>query len=121
MQGALIAFDRQQVVCFLFADRRGNALLAPHGIQGHQAPLNGQHVQQFRHRRDLIRLGIDLVVPERNARFTGPGIDHVNGTVVTTRATHRFTINGHNACQWRVDQHVLHPTDEQRPKLGRIE
>ena len=49
LQFGLIAFDRQQVVGALVADRLGRFLLAMHGIQRHNRACQFQHLQELRH------------------------------------------------------------------------
>lgn len=44
IQHALILFERQSIVCFLFDDLGGNGPLCPHGIDRHQASFQ---IQEF--------------------------------------------------------------------------
>jgi len=49
----------------LFSDQLRNLRLAANGIDGHNATVEFQQLQQFRNGGDLIRLLIDFLVPQR--------------------------------------------------------
>ena len=55
-QRRLIAFHGQQVIAALFDDLPGDFHLRSRRVDGHECPLEMQGRQQFRDRRDLVRL-----------------------------------------------------------------
>src|SRR5215218_126578 len=57
---ALIGLEYQQIIGVPFQDPASDRLLAAHGIQSHNAVLQGQRLEQRRDRGDLVRLAIDL-------------------------------------------------------------
>jgi hypothetical protein len=61
---AVIGLEHQQIIGASFQDPVGDRLLAAHGIQGHDAVLQGQRLEQRRDRGDLVRLAIDLALAE---------------------------------------------------------
>ena len=74
---AVIGLEHQQVIGAPLQDPVGDCLLAAHGIQRHDAVLQGQRLEQRRDRGDLVRLAIDLTLAERQALLAGPGADQV--------------------------------------------
>ena len=73
----MIGLEHQQVIGTPIEDLAGDRLLAAHGIQRHDAVLQGQRFEQCRDRGDLVRLAIDLTLAEHQALLTGPGADQV--------------------------------------------
>ena len=59
-QGALITLECQYVVASLVNNSLDNLGLAAHRINGDDAPLDYQHLQQFRDGRDLVRFLVYL-------------------------------------------------------------
>src|SRR3954447_1937770 len=74
---ALIGLEDQQVIRVPFQDPASDRLLAAHGIQSHDAVLQGERLEQRRDRGDLVRLAIDLTLAEHQALLAGPGADPV--------------------------------------------
>src|SRR3954447_18895504 len=68
---AVIGLEHQQVIGAPLQDPAGDRLLVAHGVQGHDAVLQGQHLEQRRDRGDLVRLAIDLTLAERQSLLTG--------------------------------------------------
>src|SRR5215213_1146493 len=60
---ALIGLEDQQIIRVPVQDPASDRLLAAHGIQSHDAILQGQRLEQRRDRGDLVRLAIDLNLP----------------------------------------------------------
>src|SRR3954462_399230 len=74
---ALIGLEYQQIIGVPFQDPASDCLLAAHGIQSHDAVLQGQRLEQRRDRGDLVRFAIDLTLAEHQALLAGPGADPV--------------------------------------------
>jgi len=51
----VVALERQQVVSTACQDLLGNRGLAPHGVERHDAVLQRELIQQFRHGGDCTR------------------------------------------------------------------
>jgi hypothetical protein len=66
-----IGFEHQQVIGAALQDLASDRLLATHGIQRHDAVLQGQRLEQRRDRGDLVRLAIDLPLAERQPLLAG--------------------------------------------------
>ena len=60
----MIGLEHQQVIGTPVEDLASDRLLAAHGIQRHDAVLQGQRLEQRRDRGDLVRLAIDLALAE---------------------------------------------------------
>jgi hypothetical protein len=67
----LCCVEPQPVIGTPLQDPAGDRLLAAHGIQRHDAILQGQHLEQHRDRGDLVRFAIDLGLAEHQALLTG--------------------------------------------------
>jgi hypothetical protein len=67
----VIGLEHQQVIGAPLQDPVGDCLLAAHGIQRHDAVLQGQRLEQRRDRGDLVRLAIDLTLAERQPLLAG--------------------------------------------------
>jgi hypothetical protein len=63
----LIAFQRENVVGLLVDHLLGDLALAAHRINGHDRPLDRQHVQKLRDSNDFVRLFRDLDLPQHKA------------------------------------------------------
>src|SRR4051794_7578760 len=74
---ALIGLEDQQIIRVPVQDLASDRLLAAHGIQRHDAVLQGERLEQRRDRSDLVRLAIDLTLAEHQALLAGPGADQV--------------------------------------------
>ena len=77
-QRALIAFQREDVVGLLVDDFRSDVALAAHRIDGHDGPLDRQHVEQLGDGDDLVGLFRHLDLAEHEALARGEGRDHVD-------------------------------------------
>src|SRR3954454_23111852 len=73
----VIGLEHQQVIGASFQDLVGDRLLAAHGVQGHDAVLQRQRLEQRWDRGDLVRLAIDLTLAEGQALLAGPGADQM--------------------------------------------
>jgi hypothetical protein len=67
----VIGLEQQQVIGTPVEDLAGDCLLAAHGIQRHDAVLQGQRLEQRRDPGDLVRLAIDLALAERQPLLAG--------------------------------------------------
>src|SRR3954447_4001825 len=74
---ALIGLEDQQIIRVPVQDPASDRLLAAHGIQRHDAVLQGERLEQRRDRGDLVRLAIDLTLAEHQALLAGPGANQV--------------------------------------------
>ncbi|MDF3017050.1 MAG: hypothetical protein K0R44_2275, partial [Thermomicrobiales bacterium] len=94
---AVISLEPQQVVGAPFQDPAGDRLLAAHGIQRHDAVVQGQRFEQRRDRGDLVRLAIDLTLAEHQALLAGPGADQVQRPLgLAEGAAQGFAIDRHD-------------------------
>jgi hypothetical protein len=66
-QRSLIAFQRQDIIGFLFNDLLRDISLAPHRIDGHDRAFDGKHIEQLRDRYDLIGFFCHLDLAEHKA------------------------------------------------------
>ena len=73
MQTGLIAFEREDIIRAFIDDAPGDFLLRPHGVDRHDRALEGEHVQEFRDRRDLVGLSVDRLLGEHEPRLGGVG------------------------------------------------
>src|SRR3954452_20114829 len=96
---AVIGLEHQQVIGASFQDLVGDRLLAAHGVQGHDAVLQRQRLEQRWDRGDLVRLAIDLTLAEGQALLAGPGADQMQGPLrpaAVEGAAQGLAVNGHD-------------------------
>ena len=77
-QGALIAFEREDVVGLLLQDFRSNIALASHGIDGHDGALDRHHGEERRDRDNFVRLFRHFDLPEHEALARRKGRNHMD-------------------------------------------
>jgi hypothetical protein len=67
---AVIGLEHQQVIGLPLQDLASDRLLAAHGVQRHDAILQGQRLEQRQDRGDLIRPApkAHCIIPVRNGR-----------------------------------------------------
>src|SRR4051812_34565269 len=99
MQRGLVGLQGQRVITALVRDLLGYATLAVERIRGDNRAFQRQHRRQFRHRGDLVRLGVGGDLSQDQALLTAPGTDPVQrrllaGTI--ERAAENLAINSHN-------------------------
>jgi len=75
---ALVVFDRQQVVSLLVHDVLGDVLLTAHGINGDDAPLEDEHVQQAGNRGDFVLLALHIDHSQSQLAAGGPRGQRMN-------------------------------------------
>jgi hypothetical protein len=93
----VIGFEHQEVIGTPVEDLAGDRLLAAHGIQRHDAVLQGQSLEQRRDRGDLVRLAIDLALAERQPLLAGA--DQVQWPLrpaAVEGPAQGFAVNGHD-------------------------
>src|SRR4051812_41257936 len=96
---AVIGLEHQQVIGASFQDLVGDRLLAAHGVQGHDAVLQRQRLEQRWDRGDLVRLAIDLTLAEGQALLAGPGADQMQWPLrpaAVEGAAQGLAVNGHD-------------------------
>ena len=122
MQVWVVGLEAEHVVRFAVHNRLGNGLLAPHGINRHDAALDAQQLEEFGDGGDFIGLLVRLHLPEQHAGFTRPGAHEVQRRLpVVARAAQCFAINGHHALHLSGD--ALQPADAhllQRPGVDQL-
>ena len=69
VQAVLVALQRQRVVASLGDDRRRRAALRVKRVGGHRVPLRVEQFQQFRQRRNLVRLAVHHDLRQRQLRL----------------------------------------------------
>ena len=100
MQCALVAFQRQRIVAALIDDLLSDRTLAVERIGGHDRAFQRQHLQQLRHRGDLVRLGIRSNLRQHQPLFAAPGADHVQCRLAAgaiERAAQHLAVDRDNA------------------------
>ena len=126
---AVIGLEHQQVIGTPIEDLAGDRLLAAHGIQRHDAVLQGQRLEQRRDRGDLVRLAVDLTLAKRQALLAGPGTDQVQrplGPAAVEGSAQGLAVDRHDfrgcpgrCCKWmgvaQVDNYAA------SPRLARLE
>lgn len=123
MQRRLIGLHLQHVVGAATADGAGRLLLAVHGIESHDGPLDGQHLQQPRHGRDLVRFLFGGQLTERESQLAGPGIDHMQGLSANRFVEglpQRFAVDG-DGLTAQVQLQAGNPIGQAGVELARIE
>ena len=96
-QRALVALQRQHVVRLLLDDRRGDLLLAAHGVDGDDRPLQREQLQQLGDGGDLVGFLRHLGLAEHQALPARPGRDHVDrrlGPALLIGAPQRLAVDG---------------------------
>ena len=99
MQPALVLLHRQHVVGPARYDLLGDLPLAAHGVDGHDAAIQVQHLQQLWDGGDLIGLLLGLDLAQGQVILRGPGADQVYGPLVPRRIigpSGRLAVNGHH-------------------------
>src|SRR6202166_1852396 len=94
---ALIGLERDEIIGAPFEDLADDRFLAAHRVQGHDAALEIQRVEQFRNCSNLVRLVADLALAEHQAPLAGRGADDMQWALIaaTVEGTaHRLAING---------------------------
>ncbi len=96
---AVIGLDDQRVIGTPIEDLASDCRLAAHGIQRHDAVLQGRYLEQRRDRGDLVRLAVNLTLAEHQALPTGPSVDQMQRSLCPTAvegAVQRLAVNGHD-------------------------
>ena len=88
-QARLVVLQRQQVVGTLGADRRGDAALAAHGVDGDQGAGQLQPLQQQRYGDDFIAFDGGGLLPQHQSLAAGPGRDDMQRVGVHAMGTAR--------------------------------
>ena len=78
-QRALIAFQRENVVGFLVHHLLGDVALAAHRVDGHDRPLDRQHVQQLGDGNDFVGLFRHLHLAQHEPLTGCEGRDQMDG------------------------------------------
>jgi hypothetical protein len=104
LQGALVAFQRQHVICLFLFELSGDLLLAAHRVDGGRRALQREQIQQIRDRRDLVGFVRHFRLREHQSLTRVPGRDHVDGRLgaaLLIRATQGLAVDGHDVPCWR--------------------
>jgi hypothetical protein len=86
-------------VAVLLDDLPGDLALAIERVDGHDTALKPEHLQQFRHRRDLIRLGVGGNLRQHQPLLAAPGRHHVQRRLAARRverASQHLAIDRHD-------------------------
>src|SRR5215831_11157230 len=97
LQMLLVAFDRQDIIAASLDNLLGNLLLTAHGIDGHQGPVQVQHLQELGNSRNLVGLFLGGDLTQDHPRFRCPGADQVQltqGRRAAARMPQRFAVDG---------------------------
>ena len=95
MQTALVSLQGQGIVAALFDDLFGDRALAIERVDGHDRPLQRQHLQELWHGRDLVRFHIGGDLRHHQALLATPGADHVQRRLaagLVERTTQDFAV-----------------------------
>ena len=101
MQRSLVALQRQGIVAALIDDLLGDGALAIERVGGHDRPFQRQHLQQLRHRGDLVRFRIGGDLRQHQPLLAAPGADHVQRRLAAgliEGAAQNLAIDRHDAC-----------------------
>ena len=110
----LVVLHRQDVIPTSFVDLLRDLSLATHCVHGHDAPLQFQLLQQFRDRRNLVRLLLRLHLSEDHTIAARPCADHMqrlHSILAVMRPSVCLAIHCHNLAFTERD-HIFDPTPE---------
>lgn len=99
MQGGLIALQRQGVIAAAIDDLLGDGALAVERVDGHDRALERQHLQQLRHRGDLVGLLVGGDLRQHHTLFAAPGAHHMQCRFLARpveRAAQNFAVDRDN-------------------------
>ena len=91
--------DTSKIVASLVHDLLRDGALAIERVGGHNGALQRQHLQQFRHCGDLVRLGVSGDSRQHQALLAAPRADHMLGRLAAgpvKRAPQNLPVNGYN-------------------------
>ena len=75
----LVVLERQHIVGAPVAEGLRNPRVAAHGVDGHDAALEHQHLEQCRHGRNLVGLVGHPTLAQDQARLVRPGTHQMQG------------------------------------------
>ena len=110
----LVVLHRQHVIPTPFVNLACDLSLAAHRVQGHDAPLQFQLLQQFRDRRNLVRFLLGLHLSEDHTIAARPCADHMqrlHTLLAVMRASVCLAIHCHNLA-FTERGHIFDPAPE---------
>ena len=99
VQRPLVALQCHDVVALLINHLLGDLALAIECVDGHDAALEAEHLQQFGYRRDLIRLGVSGDLAQHQPLLATPGGDHMQrrrAAGLIKRAAQHLAVDRHH-------------------------
>ncbi|CAM3901610.1 hypothetical protein POHY109586_24440 [Polaromonas hydrogenivorans] len=123
VQVAVVALEVEHVVRFTVHDGFGDGLLTPHGVNGDDAALDAQQLEQLGNGGDFVGLFVRLHLPQQHAGLARPGAHDMQRRLsAMARAAHALAINGHHALD--LAGNALQPVDAyflQRLRVNELE
>ena len=122
VERGLVALHRHGAVPALLHDPRRRVALGVQGVDGHDPARQLQDVQQGRHRPELVRLAVDLDLPEHDPGAGRERLDQMKRRAlrgVRERAPERLAVNRNLVVRKRRQQ-LLREQRQRRSKLLRI-
>ena len=121
MKRSLISLQGEGIVAALIDDLLGDGALAIERVGSHDV-LQPQHLQQFRHGGNFVRLRVGGDLRQHKALLAAPGGDHVQRRLATgavERAAQNLAVDRHNP--FALLGETSHEPLKRRPELLRIE
>src|SRR5271157_1569509 len=100
MEGALVFFEREDIIGLLLDDLGGDGLLRPDRVDGHNRALDRQHVEKLGDGGDFIALGFDRTGCEHQPSLVRKGRNNMQGTgaaLVLLRPAQGLAVDRHDA------------------------
>ena len=122
MKRSLISLQGEGIVAALIDDLLGDGALAIERVGSHDRSFQPQHLQQFRHGGNFVRLRVGGDLRQHKALLAAPGGDHVQRRLATgavERAAQNLAVDRHNP--FALLGETSHEPLKRRPELLRIE
>ena len=122
VKAPLVAFQRQRVVASLRHDGRRRAALRVHRVRRYHLALHVDQLQEFRQRRDLVRLAVHLHLRQRQLRLRREGLHQVQRRAlrrVLERPAQRLAVHRHHVAQGV--RPVLRQAQQRRAEARRVQ
>ena len=105
VQLALVFLHRQHIVSPALGDLLGDLSLAAHGVDGDDAAIQVQHLQQLGNGGDLVGFLVGLHLAQGQVLLGGPGADPVDGPLLPRTVigpSGRLAVNSHHLARQQL-------------------